>query len=484
MAMTREEAGRIYDAGREVVIEWLMRLDAKVDELTARVNELTAQVARLSKNSSNSSKPPSSDITNPSQRNRAERRREEKRLRRGGQLGHPKWERRPFGPDEVTPIQYTLEVCPKCAGTLKPLGDEEAHVLQQVELAKVAVTKLEHRAKAYWCRRCGCVHYAPLPAEVTRQGLFKPDIAAMVCFLKYVGCMSLSGIKRYLHDALDVKVTKGYLAKVLQKGSKALATCYDQLLEALPNQDVVNGDETGHKENGKNFWTWVFRSNLFVLFKISPSRGSEVLIDVLGKEFNGVLGCDYFSAYRKFMTDFDVRIQFCMAHLIRDVKYMVDFPDAAVKRYGTKLLDALRDLFHVIHQRETMTPERFAEKLQEKKAAVLKAGTGYVPVRAEAMNMAKRLRENGEAYFTFITTPQVDPTNNCAEQAIRFVVIYRRVSQGTRSENGRIACERFFTVIATCARQGRSAFQFIRESIRNFSAGLPGPLLLPSLNTT
>jgi transposase len=98
--------------------------------------------------------------------------------------------------------------------------------------------------------------------------------------------------------------------------------------------------------------------------------------------------------------------------------------------------------------------------------------------------MAKRLRENGQSYFTFITTPQIDPTNNCAEQAIRFVVIYRRASQGTRSEKGRIACERFFSVIASCARQGRSAFDFIRESIRCCCEGLPGPSLLPATDSS
>jgi transposase len=204
-----------------------------------------------------------------------------------------------------------------------------------------------------------------------------------------------------------------------------------------------------------------------------------VLIDVLGKEFNGVLGCDYFSAYRKFMVDFDVRVQFCMAHLIRDVKYLVDFPDAAVKRYGTKILEAVRELFHTIHERDSMSPEQFTAKLEKMKAAILKAGTSHVPMRSEAQNMAKRLRKNGHAYFTFITTPLIDPTNNCAEQAIRFVVIYRKVSQGTRSENGRIACEHFFTVIATCARQGKSAFAFIKETIEQYCAGLPTPSLLP-----
>lgn len=478
-------AGRIYDSGRDATIAFILELDSRINSLKAQVDALTEQVAKLSKNSSNSSKPPSSDITKPKAANRAQRRRQQKGKRnKGGQLGHPKWERQPFTPDEVDPIEYTLESCPICSGQLEKLRDEEPKLLQQVELATSAVRKTEHRANAFWCARCKQIHYAKIPEQRVKEGLFRPDMSAMACFLKYVGCMSLSGIKKYFNDVMKITVTKGYLAKVIQKSAHSLDGCYEQLLEALPAEDIVNSDETGHKENGAKFWTWVFRANLFVLFKISPSRGSEVLIDVLGNEFNGVLGCDYFSAYRKFMTDFNVRIQFCIAHLIRDIKFLVDYPDRAVKNYGTRLLNAVRELFHTIHLRDTMSRKCFTAKLEACKQVILKIGTTRAPCQKVARNMVTRLLKNGESYFTFITTPQIDPTNNCAEQAIRFVVIYRRVSQGTRSENGRIACERFFTVIATCARQGISAFEFIRMSIENFCKGVPGPSLLPVSNTT
>jgi transposase len=484
MSMNTETAGRLYNSGKAATIAKLVMLDAQVESLSAKVKVLSEKVAKLSKNSSNSSKPPSSDIVNPQAANRAERRRQHKgKRKKGGQPGHPKWERMPFSSDEVDPIEYTLESCPVCSGQLEKLPDEEPKIMQQVELANPPVKKIEHRANAYWCAKCNQIHYARIPEQAVKEGLFRPDMSALVCFLKYVGCMSLSEIKKYLKDAMNIPVTKGYLAKVIRKSSHALDAGYEELLQALPKQNIVNSDETGHKENGGKFWTWVFRANLFVLFKISHSRGSEVLIDVLGKEFNGVLGCDYFSAYRKFMTDFDVRIQFCLAHLIRDIKFLVDYPDSAVKKYGTGLLDAIRELFHTIHLRDTMSRKQFKAKLEACKSAILKIGTTNVPSEKVAQNMLKRLLSNGESYFTFITTPQIDPTNNCAEQAIRFVVIYRRVSQGTRSENGRLACERFFTVIATCARQGRSAFEFIKESIENYCKGLPGPSLLPVAST-
>jgi len=169
----------------------------------------------------------------------------------------------------------------------------------------------------------------------------------------------------------------------------------------------------------------------------------------LGKEFNGVLGCDYFSAYRKYMKDFNVSVQFCIAHLIRDIKYLCGLPDAHTKAYGQKLLDGVKGLFKIIHDRDKLTQQAFNSALEEAKKTIITVAIEQAPSqlnkdgkeeKREAQNMAKRFRSHGEAYFTFITTPAIDPTNNVAEQAIRFVVIDRHITQGTRSIKGRKPC--------------------------------------------
>ena len=104
------------------------------------------------------------------------------------------------------------------------------------------------------------------------------------------------------------------------------------------------------------------------------------------------------------------------------------------------------------------------------------------PRRTEAQNIAQRFRKHGKAYFEFITTPGIAPTNNLAEQAIRFVVIDRKITQGTRGPSGRQWCERIWTTIATCTQQSRSVFEFLHEAISAFFDGRSAPSLLP--NTT
>lgn len=438
-----------------------------------RLLELEAEAARLRKNSSNSSKPPSSDIVKPPKpkgRNRKRRR------RIGGQPGHPKHEREPFGPDQVNRVRtYALHACPACGGRLKSMK-KLPRVIQQVEIIERPIRITEYRGLRYWCPHCRREHTAPLPRPVVKGGLAGPKLTALVAYLKGVCHASYSTIRKFFRDVLKLTLSRGELAKLVRKASAALAAPYQALRARLPSEPRLNVDETGHKENGKALWTWCFRAEPYTLFKVDASRGSDVLIDVLGREFNGVLGCDYFSAYHKYMKDFGVAVQFCLAHLIRDVKFLLTLTDKVTRNYGKRLLDALRKLFRVIHRREEMTSSQFQRALERARCRVLAVGR-RAPPRSEARNLAERFCKHGDAYFRFITTPGVEPTNNLAEQAIRFVVIDRRITQGTRSERGRQWCERIWTLIATCTQQSRSVFEYLRNAITAHLNGQPTPSL-------
>jgi transposase len=110
----------------------------------------------------------------------------------------------------------------------------------------------------------------------------------------------------------------------------------------------------------------------------------------------------------------------------------------------------LRRLFAVIHRREELSARVFQSQLEAARAEVFGCGTRDVPETRASRNLAKRFEAHGASYFRFLTTPGVEPTNNLAEQAIRFVVLDRLVTQGTRSEAGNRWCERIWTAIATC----------------------------------
>jgi len=467
-----------------------------VETLNRRIDTLEEKLAASKKNSRNSSKPPSSDIVKPPKPEPKTNEADTKR-KIGGQPGHPKHTRSLFTEDQINvPHNHVHPCCPDCGSEVELRLDLEPRRIQQIEIKEVPVIREEHRSYAVWCDECEKIHYKPFPENVVKEGFFKERITAVVAYMKCVCHASFSTIRKYIRDVLGETVARSFLRKVIAKVTASLDSPYEELLNRLPLETIVNADESGHKDWGANpaenrhkFWTWVFRAELYVLFKIDKTRSTQVLIDVLGESFNGVLGCDYFSSYQSYMRRFDIILQFCLAHLIRDVRFLTNLPDKESKAYGTRILDGIRELFKTIHNRDSFTQASLRVALEQAKQTIIKAATTDVPslldkhgkeLKRHAKNMAERFRKHGEAYFTFMTTPGMEPTNNIAEQAVRFVVIDRHVTQGTRGEAGQKTAERLWTVVGTCQLQGRSAFNFILAAVHAHFHGEPAPSLIPS----
>jgi transposase len=455
----------------------LQRLEQAQRDSERRIRELEEQLAEARTDSTTSAKPPSSDIVKPPKPAPDP---DAPRRSIGGQPGHTPHFRDPFPPEQltVTSVQRLLH-CPDCGQPLEPT-EQQPRVVQQIDLRPMTYTIEEHQSHTSWCPHCRKGYAAPLPGHIAQGGLLGPQLTALVAYLKGACHASFSTIRTFFRDVLAVPISRGQLAKVIGKVTEALEQPYEELRRLLPEEEIVNADETGHKLNGERWWTWCFRAELYVLYHIDAQRSGDVLLQVLGKDFDGVLGCDCFSAYRRYMKECNVVVQFCLAHLIRDVKFLTTLPGAEDKAYGERLRELLRELFHIIHERERVSEAEYRRRLEAKRRQIVMAGTCGVPAGQHCQAMAKRLRQHGSAYFTFITTPAIEPTNNVAEQAIRFVVIDRHITQGRRSEGGNRWSERIWTVIATCALQGLSVYEFLCASVRAMWEGAPQPRLVPS----
>jgi len=462
-------------------------LRAMIARLQERIVQLEAQLAKANKNSGNSSKPPSSDITKPPTGGGGS----SSPRKIGGQPGHPRHERPLFAPDQVDERQiHGLKQCPDCGSRDLETLCEPAQVVQQVELLPKPFKVTEHVVQACRCRNCQRIQTGELPAAIAATGLIGPRMMGLLLFMKGAMRSSYSAIEEFLDHVMGFKVCRGYLAKVMVRGSRALQPPVEQLRLLLPMQPVLNVDETGHKENGEGMWTWCFRAGNFVLFSIQESRGSDVLMEFLGAQFNGALGCDYFSAYRKFMGKMSGAVQFCFSHLIRDLKFLDEHPEGVMQIYAQPILRAIRRMFHLIHEQVKNPVEDFQSKLehQKKRIIALAGNTACLsPIQwyverhyPEVFNMAERFRKHGQDYFTFITTPQIGPTNNAAEQALRFVVMDRRATQGTRSHKGRAFCANIWTVVGTCRMNQRSIFGYLCEAVTAWAKGVRAPSLIPA----
>lgn len=437
----------------------IAELRQQIATLLKRIQQLEDEVARLKKNSQNSSKPPSSDIVKPPKPAAKPGR---KKRKRGGQHGHQKFTRPSFATEQVDRT-FDYELTDKDADGLEPL--DEWFVLQQIGLPDKMYKVIEHRARKYRDPMTGRIHIAPLPDDIRKGGLFGADMTAFVSYLKGACHLSYSTIQQFFEQVVKLDLSRGMLCKATQKVSDALGPSYEELVNRLPHEPRVNIDETGHHDNGTLHWTWCFDTAGYSLFKIDPSRGSGVLEMMLTKTFSGIIGADYWGAYRKYARLFDVRVQYCMAHLIREIRFLAEQNAKTLSRWGTILLEWLKKLFDTLHRRELLTAQGWRRSMERIKTAFLKQ-IRRPPDHPLAKKLAKRFTADAAAdYFRFLTELDVEPTNNGTERQIRPVVIDRRITQGTRGQNGMRWCERIWTTLATCKKQGQNVFDFIHKSV-------------------
>jgi transposase len=481
-------------------------LESKVEDLTKENKRLNEELQKPEKNSVNSSIPSSRERYPRKKPPKLDENGKPIKGKPGAKPGHKAHHRKKPKPKKGHEAEIPIDLpdvevpteeveikpestnCPKCDKEMVRKPDRDHHK-EQCEFVPNPITRKHYTFQAYKCPDCGEIHYGSVPSLGT--GLLGPRILSLLLFLKAVGHVSFTGIQRFL-GIFDLKVSRGFICQTLDKASQALNEAYNDLKEALPAQPMLNIDETGHKENGKRIWTWVFRSKTFAFFAIKVDRSSSVLVEFLGKAFKGIIGCDYASAYRKFIKDWGVKAQFCMAHLKRDIQFMVDhIANPELSGYGTKLMGTLTEIFDNLKlwqqlkesrepgdtiasppmdENTETTAQETLEKLR-KLSKRLKEEALEHPIAKPAQNMAERFQKWPDNFYsTFLDDEGIAAglgcSNNAAEQIIRTVVLDRQVTQGTRSKNGRNRCERVWSVVATCAIQGRSAYGFIKNAIK------------------
>ena len=84
-------------------------------------------------------------------------------------------------------------------------------------------------------------------------------------------------------------------------------------------------DETKIKIQGKANWLWIFRSRNNVFFVIRKERNRNVLDEILGYHYSGIIICDGLSAYEEYTK----YLQRCWAHILRETKEMAEKYDDA-----------------------------------------------------------------------------------------------------------------------------------------------------------
>ena len=461
------------------------KLRQELIERDKKIADLERQLKLRRQNSTTSSKPPSSDGLAGEQRERGSRRNKSRR-KPGGQPGH-RGHCRGLAP--ASRVNRVIEVIPpKCRHCACRLSSEmpkqgEVRRHQVTELPQIEAHITEYQCPNVVCPECGKATQAELPDEATGQ--FGPQLTALIAYLTVVCRMPRRVLREVLEQVLGIPLSLGSIQNSWEEASDAVAEPCGELERQLPREPVVNSDETGYRTNGEKRWLWALVATNFIFYKIAVSRGAEVLVELLGKVFGGILCSDRCPSYLKYHKG---EGQFCWAHFKRNVLGVLEIGKSNdTERFCRDVLALHARLFRLWHRFRDGPGVRYGPLTRDEliaKSIPLEKKFFALAERYldshdnDVANLATALFVNFERFFAFLRNEGVEPTNNCAERALRCAVQWRKTSFGSRSADGEVAVARLLTVTRTCRMQNRPPLQYLVNAVLSHRRQLPVPSLL------
>ena len=472
MGVERAEAGAIYDAGREAVVEVLLAMDRRIAQLEARVEQLERQLGR---NSRNSSVPPSQDPPGAPRRRRGKDR---SGRPQGGQSGHegrgrellPAW-----AVDELVEHWPGRCDCGHVFAETELVAAREPARHQVEELPQIAVRVTEHRCQRVRCPTCGLERTGELPAEVAGSA-FGPRLQAAVATLSVRNRVSRRDLVELCEELFGARISVGSIDAIFARTADALEQPYEQLLSLIRRSRALNVDETGWRLKGGQRTLWGAFSEKIAVFKVTANRHEQHLRELLA-DHHGIVTSDRWWAYDHLPLR---RRQVCWSHLQRDFQAQAE-GSGAEHELGTAGLRVCERVFWVwevyqhTHDRRQLQLEIRALRRQLK--PILRQYRGKAPRYKRSRGLARNLLKAWPALWTFASRPGVTPTNNHAERGLRGAVIYRKLSLGSQSHQGERRIERLLSASITCRLQQRSLFAYLAELLAANARGDPPPAL-------
>lgn len=336
--------------------------------------------------------------------------------------------------DDATEIVYhAVDNCPDCG---RKLSGGWIHSRRQIiELPQAPVRVIENILIARRCGVCGKRHIPTLDlsGQVLGQSRFGIRLMSVIASMAISCRMTDRLIKNILWSLYGLKISIGEIAQILHKVAEYGQDSYDKLLLEVRGSPVVNGDETGWREDGINGYIWSFSTPDVRYFLYDHSRASSVVKEALGDEFSGVLVSDFYGGY----NFYDGVKQRCWVHLLRDLKKLVE------KHPNNKSVEIWVENIKLVYKQAKKIAAQDLPQMnrvlfrQQLEAKLLKLASPYLGVKnAPQRVLAKRIDNFLGELFTFVDVEGVPSDNNAAERAVRPAVVLRKVTGGSRSPKG------------------------------------------------
>jgi transposase len=382
----------------------------------------------------------------------ARRKRVEVRKRAGRKAGVGQFSHR-AKPEQVNRTKKArLHGCPECGGRLKEIHRHEQYVIDLPVPRLVTTRYLTESGYCSACHKRVRSHHPEQTSQATGAAgvLVGPRAKALAADLKHRLGVSYEKVSETLNDTFGLKVGRSAWCQADQSLAEKARPVYQDLIETIRRSSVVHADETGWRIDTLPAWLWVFANVEATVYAVRENRSSDVVVEILGEKFPGILASDGFRAYDERRLRQWLKQQ-CLAHLLKGLNEMEASKAGGAIRFaqdGTALLKAALALKK---EKPSLDPAAFDEQARvlETQLDRLISRKRYLKDR-DNLRFARRLHKYRPHLLRFLYVDELDATNNLAERQLRPGVIIRKTNGCNRSKGGAETHSVLASILATC----------------------------------
>jgi len=381
--------------------------------------------------------------------------------------------RRPIPEEMDQTLEAVLPECCPCGGPIRETGMEWQY---QTEIPPPRVERTGFRVHVGECQQCGR-RVQGRHARQTSDALgaaasqLGPRAIALATQLNKQMGLSYGKTAVVLQELFGLSVSRGGLSQALEKVAKKAEPTYEKLIEQVRSSASVTPDETGWKVGGKLWWMWAFSTAEVTVYSIQPGRGFEQAAAILGAAYAGFLVRDGWIIYPRFVGAVH---QSCLNHLLRRCKEMREMVPTGAAQFPCQVQEILQAALELRNRRDQ----------DQISAHGLAVARGRLEIQMDDLldksyrsplnrRLAKHLRREREALFPFLYCSGLEATNYRAEQAIRPMVVTRKVWGGNRTPRGAHTQSVLGSVLQTCRQQKQPPIPVLQQLLC-----LPEPIAL------
>jgi hypothetical protein len=344
--------------------------------------------------------------------------------------------------------------------------------------------KVRHDKHLYGESRCTCGHVTRTepgrcPSEpmwkvsLSEWSLVGPQLVSLIVCLSLRMRLSRRSIQEFLHDWLGVCLSTSTINRCLHEAGRAVEPLEERLVDEVRQASLAYADETSWKEWGKLLWLWVISTSTVSLYLIGY-RSAELITNALGENFAGWLMTDGYKVYRQFHQ----RLR-CWAHLLRKAKGLQESLTGEARLFGEASHALLTELMAAVYLAREGPPSSLVDRYRGRLEDFRVLCEQHRHSRHEKTRaLACEFLNDWEAVWIVLAHPYLPLTNNEAERALRHWVILRRITQGTRTEQGSRALALLISVIETCRKRKHLPWPYLAQVIAERRKGNPAPPIL------